>query len=39
MVICLAADSETAEKQKEYLKAKGVEFTEIEEDDDYGEGE
>ncbi len=33
MVICLAADKETAEKQKEYLKAKGVEITEIEEDE------
>jgi len=33
MVICLAADKETAEKQKEYLTAKGVEFTEIEEDE------
>ena len=33
MVICLAADKETADKQKEYLKAKGVEFTEIEEDE------
>ncbi len=33
MVICLAADKETAEKQKEYLKAKGVEFTEIDEEE------
>ena len=33
MVICLAADKETADKQKEYLKAKGVEFTEIDEDE------
>ena len=33
MVICLAADKETAEKQKEYLRAKGVEITEIEEDE------
>ncbi len=39
MVICLAEDRETAEKQKEYLRAKGVEFTEIEEDEyeDHGE--
>jgi D-methionine transport system ATP-binding protein len=33
MVICLAADKETADKQKEYLTAKGVEFIEIEEDE------
>lgn len=37
MVLCLAADKETADKQKEYLKAKNVEFIEIDEDDDYGE--
>ena len=34
MVICLADDKATAEKQKEYLAAKGVEFTEIEEDEE-----
>ena len=33
MVICLAEDPATAEKQKEYLRARGVEFIEIEEDD------
>ena len=33
MVICLAEDAATAEKQKEYLRAKGVDFTEIEEDE------
>ena len=33
MVICLAEDSVTAEKQKEYLRAKGVEFIEIDEDE------
>ena len=33
MVICLAEDAGTAEKQKEYLRAKGVEFTEIDEDE------
>ena len=40
MVICLAEDRATADKQKEYLKSKGVEFTEIEEDfaDDGKEG-
>ena len=37
MVLCLAADKETADKQKEYLKAKNVEFIEIDEDDEYGE--
>lgn len=37
MVICLAADKETADKQKEYLAAKGVEFEEIESDDSFGE--
>ena len=34
MVICLSEDKLTAEKQKEYLKREGVEFTEITEDDD-----
>ena len=33
MVICLAEDPATAEKQKEYLRAKGVEFIEIDEDE------
>jgi len=33
MVICLAEDPATAEKQKEYLRARGVEFIEIEDDD------
>ena len=33
MVICLAEDPKTAEKQKEYLRAKGVEFIEIDEDE------
>jgi len=39
MVICLAEDAATAAKQKEYLRAKGVDFTEIEEDeiDHHGE--
>jgi D-methionine transport system ATP-binding protein len=37
MVICLSEDKIIAERQKEYLKKEGVEFTEIEEDDDYGE--
>ena len=37
MVLCLAADKDTADKQKEYLKAKNVEFIEIDEDDEYGE--
>ena len=39
MVICLAEDAVTAAKQKEYLRAKGVDFTEIEEDeiDHHGE--
>ena len=32
MVICLSEDKLIAEKQKEYLKREGVEFTEIEED-------
>ncbi|MBE6039527.1 MAG: ATP-binding cassette domain-containing protein [Clostridiales bacterium] len=39
MVICLAEDRETAEKQKEYLRAKGVEFTEIDEDEYIDRGE
>ncbi len=33
MVICLAADKETADRQKEYLSGHGVEFTEIDEED------
>ena len=37
MVICLAEDKETADKQKAYLMAKGVEFTEIDEDEINGE--
>lgn len=36
MVICLADEKETADKQKEYLAAKGVEFTELNEDDEEG---
>ena len=32
MVICLSDDKELAEKQKEYLRKEGVEFTEIEEE-------
>ena len=39
MVICLAEDRATAEKQKEYLRAKGVEFTEIDEDEYEDRGE
>ncbi len=39
MVICLAEDRETAEKQKEYLRAKGVEFIEIDEDEYIDRGE
>ena len=30
--VCLAEDAATAERQKEYLRAKGVEFAEIEEE-------
>ena len=37
MVICLADDKETAEKQKEYLANAGVKFTEIPEDYDFSE--
>ena len=33
MVLCLAADKATADKQKAYLTAKGVEFIEIPEDE------
>ena len=33
MPYCLAEDPETAEKQKEYLRTKGVEFIEIDEDE------
>ena len=39
MVICLAEDPKTAEKQKEYLRAKGVEFIEIDEDEYEVQGE
>ncbi len=33
MIICLSDDSETANKQKAYLKSRGVDFTEIDEDE------
>ena len=39
MVICLAADKETADRQKEYLSGHGVEFTEIDEEDYAESGE
>lgn len=39
MVLCLADDRETARKQKEYLNSKGVEFTEIDPDEEIGEGD
>lgn len=32
MVICLSEDRQTAERQKDYLRREGVEFTEIEEE-------
>ena len=33
MVICLAEDKVTAERQKEFLRREGIEFTELEDDD------